>query len=82
MLNDDQIVSNVSAVEESELNQKPITSHSEAETTLTKCIDWFQNTRGETSAMQVLLLRNIRYVADQQKARASKKQMKMTDYFV
>jgi len=49
ILNDDQITSNVIAVEgvdddvkESELNQKPITSHSKAEAMLSKCIDWFE----------------------------------------
>ncbi|GBN80017.1 hypothetical protein AVEN_223551-1 [Araneus ventricosus] len=50
ILNDDEIVSSVTTLEKDEidddegpvLNQKPRTSHSEARTMLSKCIDWFE----------------------------------------
>jgi len=74
ILNDDQIISNVIAVEEiddvkeSELNQKPITSHSEAEAMLSKCIDWFE-IQDEANATQVLLLHKIQNIAAQKNRR-------------
>lgn len=83
ILNDDEIVSSVaSAQEEDEIDndeepdiiENTKTSHSEAESMLSKCIDWFETQE------EVLLLRKIRNIAAQ-KARASKKQRKMTDYF-
>lgn len=52
ILNDEEIISNIIAVEgvdnddddsESEPNQSPIASHSEAEGMLMKYIDWFEN---------------------------------------
>ncbi|XP_025197548.1 jerky protein homolog-like [Melanaphis sacchari] len=67
-------------VEDSVLDLKPLTSHAEVEAMLLKCIDWFE-VQEEANATQVLLLRKIRNIAAQ-KARASKKQKKMTDYFV
>jgi len=75
-LNDDQIIFNVTAVDEkvddgiedSVLDLKPPTSYTEA--ILSKCIDWFE-IQEETNAMQVLLLHEIRNTAAQ-KARASK----------
>lgn len=90
ILNDDEIVYRVIAVEEGEEDetdydegadhsQESRSSHSEAETMLSKCIDWFEM-QEEANATQVLLLRKIRNIAAQ-KARASKKQKKMTDYF-
>ena len=66
ILNDDELISNVNAVEEevedgdeeSVLNQNPTTSHSEAEAMLSKCIDWFEKQK-EANATQILLLRKI-----------------------
>jgi hypothetical protein len=43
---------------------------------LSKCIEWFEG-QEEANATQILLLRKIRNIAAQ-KARASKKQKKMT----
>ncbi|KAL4143342.1 hypothetical protein QTP88_005683 [Uroleucon formosanum] len=89
ILNDEQIILNVTAVEEEEvyedvedlgLDLKPLTSHSEAEAMLSKCIDWFE-VQEESNATQVLLLRKIRNIAAK-KARESKKQTKMTDFFL
>jgi hypothetical protein len=54
-------------------------SHTEAETMLSKCIEWFEGQQ-ETNATQILLLRKVRNIVAQ-KSRASKKQKKMTDYF-
>jgi hypothetical protein len=54
-------------------------SHTEAETMLSKCTEWFEG-QEEANATQILLLRKVRNIATQ-KARASKKQKKMTDYF-
>lgn len=88
LLNDDEIVASVIAVEEDDeidndeepvLNQTPKTSHSEAEVMLSKCIDWYE-TQAEADATQILLLRKIRNIASQ-KARVSKTQKTMTDYF-
>ncbi|KAL4135498.1 hypothetical protein QTP88_007104 [Uroleucon formosanum] len=68
ILNDEQIILNVTAVEEEEIDEdvedsgldlKPLTSHSEAEAMLSKCIDWFE-VQEESNATQVLLLRQIR----------------------
>ncbi|KAG5873643.1 hypothetical protein JTB14_036189 [Gonioctena quinquepunctata] len=64
---------------ETAVDQKPATSHSEAEKMLTKCIDWFER-QEEANAVQILLLRKIRNIVTQ-KARASTKQENMTDYF-
>jgi len=50
-LNDEQIILNVTAVEEEEIDEdiedsgvdlKSLTSHSEGEAMLSKCIDWFE----------------------------------------
>jgi type III secretory pathway lipoprotein EscJ len=46
---------------------------------LSKCTEWFEG-QDEANAMQILLLRKVWNIAAQ-KARASKKQKKMTDYF-
>lgn len=88
ILNDDEIVLSVTTVQEEveidndegeDLTEKTKTSHCEAESMLSKCIDWFE-TQDEANATQILLLRKIRNIAAQ-KARVSKKQKKMTDYF-
>ncbi len=88
ILNDDEIVLSVTTVhdeveidndDEEDLIETTKTNHSEAESMLSKCIDWFES-QDEANATQILLLRNIRNIAAQ-KARASKKQKKMTDYF-
>lgn len=55
-----------------------ITSHSEAETVLSKCTEWFE-IKEEADAMQVLLSRKIRNLASQ-KTQAVLKQ-KTTDFF-
>lgn len=85
MLNDEEIISRVTHDEE-ETNEdddedfsqepKPMTSHSEVEITLTKCMELQE----EANATQLLLLHKIRSSAAQ-KARTSKKQKKMTDFF-
>lgn len=88
ILSDDEIISNVlqandevdSGDEESEFDERPATSHSAAEAMLTQCIDWYER-QEEANATQILLLRKIRNIAAQ-KARAMKKQKKMTDYFL
>lgn len=89
ILNDEQIILNVTAVEEEEIDEdvedsgldlKPLTSHSEAEAMLSKCIDWFE-VQEESNATQVLLLRQIRNIAAK-KARESKNQTKITDFFL
>ncbi|KAL4149797.1 hypothetical protein QTP88_003661 [Uroleucon formosanum] len=73
---------NVTAVEEEEIDEdvensgldlKPLTSHSEAEAMLSKCIDWFE-VQEESNATQVLLLRQIRNIAAK-KAREKKSQI-------
>jgi hypothetical protein len=56
-----------------------VLSHTEAGTMLSKCNEWFEG-QEEANATQVLLLRKVRNIAAQ-KARASMKQKKMTDYF-
>lgn len=89
ILNDEEIIANVTATEKiddddedyvSGLDQKQTITNSEAELMLTKCIDWFEN-QEEATGTQILLLRKIRNLATQ-KARISNKQKKMTDYFV
>ncbi|XP_049800173.1 jerky protein homolog-like [Schistocerca nitens] len=88
ILRDDEIVASVSATKEEEgadkdecLNheEKQTISHSEAEAMLSKCIEWFES-QEEANATQALLLRKIRNIAAV-KARTSKRQKKLTDYF-
>ncbi|XP_049957776.1 jerky protein homolog-like [Schistocerca serialis cubense] len=89
MLSDDEIVASVSATKEEEEGadedecsnheEKQTISHSEAETMLSKCIEWFES-QEEANATQALLLRKIRNIAAL-KARTSKRQKKLTDYF-
>jgi len=75
-----KLLLNDTVVEESELNQTPTTSRSETEAMLSKCIDWFE-IQEAASATRVLFHRKIRNIAVQ-KARASKKQKKMTAYIL
>lgn len=86
MLNDEEIISRVTNDEgtneeddDEDHEPKPTTTHAEVETMLTKCMDWFE-LQEEANATQLLLLRKIRNIAAQ-KARASKKQKKITDFF-
>lgn len=65
--------------EKSDPKNKPTISHSEVEGMLTKCIDWFVS-QEEVYATQILLLHQIQNIAAQ-KAHASKKLRKMTDYY-
>ncbi|XP_047105980.1 jerky protein homolog-like [Schistocerca piceifrons] len=89
ILSDDEIVASVSATKEEEEGddedecsnheEKRTISHSEAETMLSKCMEWFES-QEEANATQALLLRKIRNIAAV-KARTSKRQKKLTDYF-
>ncbi|XP_049958140.1 uncharacterized protein LOC126474706 [Schistocerca serialis cubense] len=95
ILSDDEIVANVSATKEEEEEEeeeeeadedecsnheeKQTISHLEAETMLSKCIEWFES-QEEANATQAILLREIRNIAAV-KARTSKRQKKLTDYF-
>ncbi|XP_047103821.1 jerky protein homolog-like [Schistocerca piceifrons] len=94
ILSDDGIVASVSAIKEEEEEEeeegadedecskheeKQTISHSEAETMLSKCTEWFES-QEEANATQALLLRKIRNIAAV-KARTSKRQKKLTDYF-
>ncbi|GBN22891.1 hypothetical protein AVEN_24142-1 [Araneus ventricosus] len=61
ILNNDEIASSVNTAEEeiaddegSLLSKKPTTSHSEAETMLSKCVGWFE-VQEEANAIQILL---------------------------
>ncbi|XP_047000494.1 jerky protein homolog-like [Schistocerca americana] len=89
ILSDDEIVASVSATKEEEAGadedecsnheEKQTISHSEAETILSKRLEWFES-QEEANAMQALLLRKIQNIAAV-KARTSKRQKKLTDYF-
>ncbi|XP_049807802.1 jerky protein homolog-like [Schistocerca nitens] len=91
ILSDDEIFARISATKEEEEEEgadedecsnheeKQTISHSEAETMLSKCIEWFES-QEETNATQALLLRKIRNIAAV-KAETSKRQKKLTDYF-
>ncbi|XP_047108008.1 jerky protein homolog-like [Schistocerca piceifrons] len=92
ILSDDKTVASVCATKEEEEEEegaeedecsnheeKQTISHSEAKTMLSKCIEWFES-QEEGNATQALLLRKIGNIAAV-KARTSKKQKKLTDYF-
>ncbi|XP_049958214.1 jerky protein homolog-like [Schistocerca serialis cubense] len=94
ILSDDEIVASVSATKEEEEEEeeegadedecsnheeKQTPSHSEAKTMLSKCIEWFES-QEEANATQARLLRKIQNIATV-KARTSKRQKKLTDYF-
>lgn len=75
-MNDDQIIFNVTAVEEevnveeSVFDLKSAIGHTEAEAMLPKCINWFE-------VQKVLLFRKVRNNATQ-RARVSKKHLRHT----